>query len=379
MLETVPLTDFPTSSRAAARAGAVLTIDTGALARNYSQLVATGAADEVAAVIKADGYGLGAAIVGPALWEAGARLFFVAHLDEGLDLRQILPQARIGILNGLMPGCEADYDQASLMPVLNHPGEIQRWSRWCESIGARRPAFIHLDTAMNRLGLTWQEQEALAADPASLGTISVAGYLSHPSSADDAASPVLDRQRAAFDAIRAQLPSAPGRIANSPAMFRQAGRGLDIARPGCALYGVNPTPEADNPMECVISLHARVLQVRSVRRGDAVGYGGTATADRPMTIATLAIGYADGYLRSIGNRGKMVVNGEEVPVMGRVSMDLTTVDVTDLPLSGLAAGDWVEAIGPGMPVDRVAAAAGTIGYEILTDLGRRYHRRVVSS
>lgn len=378
----MPLTDISITGRAAARAGAVLTIDTGALARNYSRLVATGAADEVAPVVKADAYGLGAAVVAPALWEAGARMFFVAHLDEGLALRQTLPQARIGVLNGLMPGCEADYDHASLMPVLNHSGEIQRWSRWCEAIGTRRPAFIHLDTAMNRLGLSWDEQEALADDPSPLGTISIAGYMTHPSSADEVASPVLDRQRAVFDTIRVHLPAAAGSIANSPAMFRPAGRGLDFARPGCALYGVNPTPETDNPMEAVVTLHARVLQVRTVRRGEAIGYGGTAPAIRPMTIATIAIGYADGYLRAIGNignNGRMIVDGQSVPVIGRVSMDLTTIDITDLSLSALAAGDWIEVIGPNMPVDQVAAAAGTIGYEILTSLGKRYHRRVVTS
>lgn len=365
--------------RAAARAAAILTIDLDGLAANYRALATKVAPARCAAVVKANAYGIGLAQAGPALWRAGARTFFVAQLDEGLALRGLLPEAEIGILNGLMPGTEADYRDHGLLPVLNDLGQIGLWSDEAKRQQSRLPAFIHLDTGMNRLGLPPDEQERLVADPSVLKPLDVRAWMGHLACADDQSHPMTQRQRADLAALVERLPPAPVSLANSYGIFHGRELHFDLARPGCALYGVNPTPGRANPMRQIVRLDARILQVRHVDRPMTVGYGADHAITRPGKIATIAVGYADGLLRATGGKGAARIAGREAPVVGRLSMDLITLDVTDIPDADLVPGAMATVIGPHRTIDDVAADGDTIAYEVLTSLGPRYLRHYVDS
>jgi len=328
--------------------------------------------DAVAGVVKADAYGLGAADIVPALAKAGCRHFFVANLAEALPLRDLAPDADIAVFNGL---CEADiglFVKHRILPVLNTLGEVALWAAAAREAGRRLPALLHVDTGMARLGLDRRELAALAADHARLDGIGLRYVMTHLASAEISDATDNARQAARFAEARASLPPAPGSFANSSGIFLGGGFRSDLARPGAALYGVNPTPGRDNPMRPVVTLRARVLQVRDLGAGEAVGYNGTWRAKRPSRIATVGVGYADGWLRAQSNRGMAFFDGGPVPLVGRVSMDLATYDVTDQP--GVEPGACLELIGPNAPLERVAEAAGTNGYEILTSLGARYQR-----
>lgn len=364
------------SSDPAARAGAILEIDLAALAENWRRVAAESVPAEAAAVVKADAYGLSLRHAGPALWRAGARTFFTAQLDEALALRPLLPQAAIYVLNGLMRGAEGDYLAHDLRPVLNTLEELGRWRRACG--GRPRPAALHLDTGMSRLGLDARELAILTAEPERAAGLQLTHLMSHLASADAADRSQSEEQLGEFAhalvALRPALGRAGGSLANSPGVFLGPPYRFALTRPGSALYGVNPTPKEPNPMRQVVRLKGRILQVREIDAHRGVGYGATWRAWGRSRIATVAVGYADGYLRSLSNQGRAVIEGHEVPVVGRVSMDLITLDVSALPERTARPGSFAELVGPAMPVDRVAEAAGTIGYEILTSLGARYHR-----
>lgn len=314
-------------------------------------------------MVKADGYGLGAARVVPALYAAGCRHFFIAHLDEALAIRALIPEAMLAVLNGLWPGTAPSYQEHGILPVLSSLAEVAAW---------RGPAILHVDTGMNRLGLSASELDLLAAEPDRLRAIELRYIMTHLAAAEMPEDPANARQLQAFRLACGRLPAAPRSIANSSGIFLGAGFGSDLARPGVALYGVNPTPGRPNPMRPVVRLRARILHVREIPAGEEVGYNGTWSAARPSRIGTVSVGYADGYLRSLSNRAAACFDGTLVPLVGRVSMDLTTFDLTDVPAA--RAGDWLDLIGPGIPVDELARRAGTNGYEILTSLGRRYRR-----
>jgi alanine racemase len=358
-----------------------LTVDLAAIQRNYRRLQAeAGPATECAAVVKADAYGLGAAPVAGALATAGARRFFVAKAEEGLQLRPLLPKAEIFVLNGIQAGLEANFDSETLIPVLNSLGEIALWTAHARSVGRALPAAVHLDTGMSRLGLPRGEVERLIAEPRRLDGLRLALVMSHLACSEEPEHEANQRQLGLFAEWRARLPTAPASLANSSGIFLGPQYRFDVARPGAALYGINPLRHYSNPMEQVVVAEAKILQVRDVDRGTTVGYGATHRIERPAArLATVALGYADGYLRSSSGRGLAYVGGTLVRVVGRVSMDLTVIDVTDVPPEQSQPGAWVELIGPHVPVDDVAQRAGTIGYEILTSLGRRYARRYVGS
>ena len=361
-----------------AEPGAVLTVDLAAVAANWRDLRARHAPREamlgaVAAVVKADAYGLGAATVAPALAAAGCRHFFVATLDEALALRPRLPDAFLAVLGGLWPGTEAAFLAADLTPVLNDLAEIDRWTGAARAAGRALPALLHVDTGMARLGLDAASVAALRDDPARLDGIALRYVMTHLVSSEIAADPLNAAQAARFAAACAALPPAPRSFANSSGMFLGGAFVSDLARPGAALWGINPMPGHANPMRPVVRLQARVLAVRDLPAGGTVGYNASFTAARPSRIATAAIGYADGWRRTLSNRGSARFDGAPVPLVGRVSMDLTTFDATDHP--ALRPGAWLDLIGPGQDVDDVAAAAGTNGYEILTALGPRIARR----
>ncbi|WP_149538510.1 alanine racemase [Siccirubricoccus phaeus] len=345
---------------------AVLTIDLGAIAANWAMLRDRAAPGLVAAAVKADGYGLGAAPVGRALLAAGCRHFFVADLAEGMALRAVLgPGPMIAVLSGFAPGGDED---AALVPVLNGLADLTAHA----AAGRRRPVILHVDTGMSRLGLPPTEFELLAAEPGRLGPLQLLYVMTHLAAADEPAHPANAVQAARFAAARARLPGVPTSFANSAGLFLGADFASDLSRPGCALYGINPTPGAANPMRQVVTLSAPILQVREIPAGETVGYGAAWQAARPSRIATVAAGYADGYLRALSGRAVGILAGRPVPLVGRVSMDLITFDVTDVP--ACRPGEMIQLLGPGNTPDEVAARAGTIGYEILTSLGARYRR-----
>lgn len=361
-----------------AKAGGLLTIDLDAVAENYRRLRAQLARAACGAAVKADAYGLGAAQVAPALTRAGCRDFFVAHLDEGIALRPLLPEAAIYVLNGVLPGEEADFAAHRLVPVLNSLPQIDRWATWARDRGPA-PAAIHVDTGMSRLGLEDSDLDALAQDAHRLAGLDLLLVMSHLACAEETGNPMNEAQRMTFERARRRLPGMHASLANSSGIFLGPAYQFDLARPGAALYGVNPTPGRPNPMLPVIRLEGKIVQVRDIDHPRTVGYGAAHSVRRRSKIATVAIGYADGYLRSLSGRGLCRLAGFEVPIVGRVSMDLITLDVTDVSDAAAVEGAVVEMIGATHTVDDVADKAGTNGYEILTGLGPRYQRRYMGA
>ncbi len=353
-------------------ATATLDIDLAAIAANWRTLSARHRSGPVAGVVKADAYGLGAAHVVPALFAAGCRHFFVAKLEEALAIRALVPGALLAVLNGLVPGDEEEFAAHDIAPVLGSLDEVGRWVAAASRLNRKLPALLHIDTGMNRLGLDCTELAILQQDQSRLDGIGLRYVMTHLVSAELPDDPMNTAQRDRFARACAGLPAAPRSFANSSGLFLGEDFASDLARPGAALYGVNPTPGQDNPMRPGVLLRAQVLQVREIAPGEGVGYNATWRAERPSRIATAAVGYADGWPRALSGRGHAAFDGAPVPLVGRVSMDLTTYDVTDRP--AIQPGSWLELIGPHVPVDRVATEAGTNGYEILTSLGARYAR-----
>ncbi len=360
------------ASDPAERAGAVLEIDLTGIVANWRMLAARVEPARCAAVVKADAYGLGAAQVSAALVAAGCRLFFVATLDEGIALRQALPAScKIGVFNGPVPGSADEFLSHRLIPVLNEPGQIAEWT----TITARRggcPAMLHIDTGMARLGLTLREFEGLVAERRHPTRWSA--LISHLGCADEPANPLNEIQRARFVSARHQLGDPPASLAASSGIFLGRLYHFDFVRPGAALYGVNPQAGTPNPMNQVVRLKGRILQVREVDRGDPVGYGAAHLMEQPGRLATVALGYADGWLRSLSHRGSGRLGGKRVPLRGRVSMDLVIFEVSGVDPSLARPGGYIELLDDDYGVDAAAADAGTIGYEVLTGLGRRCHR-----
>ena len=352
----------------------ILTVDLSAIAENYRRLERELGPVPCAAVVKANAYGLGADRVAPALHSAGCRQFFVAQLGEGIALRDLLAEdAEIFVLNGVLPGQVARFLRHRLIPVLNDLAQIEEW----RNAGRGAPAAIHLDTGMNRLGLDPKETARLVDEPDLLSGLKIRLWLSHLVSAEEAGNPLNEEQRRSFAAVLARLPAAPASLANSSGIFLGPAFHFDLGRPGVALYGVNPTPGRPNPMRPVVELAVPILQVRVVDSPMTVGYGATHRVAKKGKIATVSIGYADGYGRALSARGRCRIAGKEVPIVGRVSMDLITVDVTTLPENAVRPGDPAIILDRHHDVDSLASEAGTIGYEILTALGARYRRRYI--
>jgi alanine racemase len=359
----------------AARVGAVLAIDLAALVANWRDLAARVAPAECAAVVKADGYGLGAVPVANALWQAGARSFFVADIEAGVRLRAALPDARIIVLHGVPAGTQDEIAARGLVPVLSTLAEMERWHSHAARLSRRLPAIIHIDTGMNRLGLPIPELDRVRNDLSTmLAGLDLQAWMSHLACADHPEHPLTAEQRHLFLNTLQGLPAARRSLGNSAGIFHGRDYHFDLVRPGIALYGPNPAPWLPNPMRPVIRLLGRILQVRDVPAGVTVGYDATHLVTRPGRVAALGLGYADGYPWSLAGKGHVMIAGQPCPVIGRVSMDLLTVDVTEVPEQHLAVGGWAEVIGPSRDVDQVAREAGSIGYEILTRLGSRYHR-----
>jgi len=358
-------------------ANGVLTVDLDAIVANWRKLDSRGVPAECAGVVKANAYGCGVERVTRALNAAGCKTFFVATLDEARRARAAAPHATIYVLNGFFAGTGAAFAELNCRPVIGDLGELAEWDAYCKVNGYAGGAAIHIDTGMNRLGISIAEAQALsprAAQPDHGITL----VMSHLACAEDLQHPLNSRQIAAFREVARLFTNVPASLSNSSGIFLGPQFHFDLVRPGAALYGVNPTPEADNPMQQVVDVKARVVQVRSVERGESVGYGATWTARRPTRLAIVAAGYADGYFRAAGGvdgvrTAHALVGGKRCPIAGRISMDLMAIDITDLP-SPPRRGQMVTLIGDGVTVDELALHFGTIGYEVLTSLGDRYQR-----
>lgn len=370
----------PEANQAAAWASAtgVLTVDLDAIIANWRKLEKTAVPAECGAVIKADAYGCGIAPVARALAAAGCKTFFVATLDEARAARAAIPSVAIYVLNGFFQNCGDAYAKVDARPVIGDLSELAEWDVFCRRSGWAGGAAIHIDTGMNRLGLTVTEAQGIIPR-INAGDHGITLVMSHLACAEQLNHSLNARQLATFREIRSLFSGVPASLSNSSGVFLGPQFQFDLVRPGAALYGVNPTPEADNPMQPVVELKARIVQVRSIEKGESVGYGGIWTARRPTRLAIVSAGYADGYFRAGGSndgtRGaEAVVAGKRCPIAGRVSMDLMAIDVTDVEKNAVRRGHMVTLIGEGITVDELAYHFGTIGYEVLTSLGPRYAR-----
>jgi alanine racemase len=364
--------EAPTVRSAAAPQSATVRIDLDALASNFRQLRDCAAPAECSAVVKADAYGLGVERVVRRLLREDCTRFFVATAAEARAVRALAPTAEIGVFEGVFPSTVDALVTLGARPVLNTIEQVELWH-------GRGRALLHLDTGMNRLGLSAGDVAALAKRPHLFAGLALDFVMTHLACADEPGHPLNAEQVARFDRMRSALPPASTSIGNSAGALLDAAYRGDLVRPGIGLYGGNPFSGRPNPMQSVVTLTAPILQLREIDEPATVGYGATHIARPPARIAVVGIGYADGYPRNLGNIGTAAVNAQRVPVVGRVSMDLICVDVGALSRDEVRVGDPVELIGPTIGIDEVAAAAGTISYEILTGLGSRLIRDYVES
>ena len=353
-----------------------LTVSLPAIVANWQTLRNQFTGDECAAVVKADAYGLGAIDVSVALEKAGCNTFFVATLEEAIALRAALPDVRILVFHGVLKGEEFAFAAHKLIPVLNSIEQLQRWKPVAaEHIHA--VSAIHIDTAMARMGLQVNEFASLIArDRNILEACRVGLILSHLACSPEAGNALNAKQLTRFNAARMHAPGIPASLCNSGGIFLAEEYHFNLARPGCSLYGIAPQSMGANPMMQVATWHAPILTTRVLEEDQTIGYGATVSAAKGTRIATVASGYADGYLRHLSNRSVGYVGDIKVPLIGRVTMDMLCFDVSAVPESALHEGAPLTLLGDkdGIRVDDVATAAGTIGYEVLTRIGPRVKR-----
>ena len=362
----------------------VLIINLKTIAQNWKNLAQYVAPATCAAVVKADCYGLGAKEVVPALRDAGCTVFFVATNAEAHDVRKRAPQSTIFLLDGIMPDGSESIDPNVAWPVISGLEELREWARLAQAKKNRLPCALQVDSGLNRLGLSVHELQQLASEPHLLGQLDVRLVMSHLACADETTHIKNIQQLEVLDNLLPLLPTVAVSLAASDGLMLGKAYHHNMVRPGYALYGGQASQDHKAPVEPALAAYARVLQVRDVAPGQTVGYSATFTANRPTKIATVAAGYADGYFRhaSAGSgetRGQVAFDGRRVPIAGRVSMDLITVDVTDLEKKPVKRGDWAEIIGPTITLEEFGENAGTIGYEALTRLSKRFHRTYLSS
>lgn len=353
-----------------------MTIDLGALVANWRDLDARSRPGKAGAVVKANAYGLGVEQVVPALLSAGCDTYFVALVQEGIAVRALAPDAMIYVLNGIHEDLIDACRNANLVPILSSLAQIDLW---CGSGGGSWACQV--DTGMNRLGLTVEEALVLAENT----LVDLQLIMSHFACADDPAHPLNARQIEVFQHVAAGFPHVESSLSNSAGIINGGAFGHHLTRPGIALYGGEAVNDIANPMRAVVMLEGRIMQIRHAKKGETVSYGATQRLARDSKIAIISVGYADGYPRAGSGAGVPLrdavregqcgfIGGHRVPVLGRITMDLTCFDVTDVPDAVLAAG-WIELIGKNIKLDDAARAAGTIGYELLTGLSARYTRQ----
>jgi alanine racemase len=364
-------------AQAAPETGGRLTVDLGAIEANWRALAHELLTVECSAVVKANAYGLGLEAVTSKLALAGCKTFFVADIGEARRVRSRAAEATIYVLDGFTPDLSDAYIDINARPVINSTTELAEWDAFVAARSWRGGAAVHVDTGMNRLGIAIDEAAALAPRIQNENH-GIALLMSHLACAENPNHPLNAKQINIFRELHMLFPGIPASLANSSGIFLGSSAHYDLARPGAALYGVNPTPGRPNPQKNVVELTGRILQIRVVDRDQTVGYGATWTAKRATRIAVVALGYADGLLRAGSGTnerpgGVAIVAGKRCPIVGRISMDLSCIDITGLPEGAVRRGDPATLIGPDLPIDEVAAYAGTIGYEILTRLGPRSH------
>lgn len=363
-----------------------LTVDLDALAENWKYLDGlSGNHVETAAVIKANAYGLGIEHVAPALAKAGCRTFYVAIEEEGIRARQAVDNAQIFVLNGIHPDGAEETRAHGISPIISSPSQLEYWAK---PSNANTPCIIHIDTGMNRLGLSADDVDTLFKDKSSPGNLKPEFVMSHLACADDPQHPKNREQLVRFEELSAKIPTARRSFSNSAGIFLGKDFHFDQTRPGIALYGAEAVNDVPNPMKPVVLASVRILQIRTASKGEAVGYGASCTLGRASKIAITSVGYADGYHRSVSGSGvPLRENGSSggfgaigkhlVPILGRLSMDLTAFDVTDVPDNELESSEWIELFGNQVSIDDAARNCGTIGYELLTSLGSRYQRQYI--
>lgn len=344
------------------------------LAENWRQLDRLSGQADAAAVIKANAYGMGMKAVALALWQAGCRFFFTATTEEAIAVRAVLPEARIGIFDTINPADRAAVLEYRLLPSVSTACCLELLQQWQGETGEKIPALLQVDTGMNRLGASVDTALTLVQSPGFSEAAAWQLVYSHLSSADEADPQYCLQQKAQFDQIRAYLPDTPASIGATAAIMRGPGFHYQLTRPGIALYGIPLVPSLGPELKPVLSLHARILQIREARPGQTVGYNRTTTLSRPSRLATLAAGYADGVSRQLSNKGQVHLNGWTAPITGRVSMDTTVVDITDWPDDLCQPGDEVDLLHEGYTAEDMAHDAETISHDVLTALGARVAR-----
>ncbi|MBX3486927.1 MAG: alanine racemase [Candidatus Paracaedibacteraceae bacterium] len=355
-----------------------LIVNLDLVAHNYNHLKSMTATAECSAVLKADGYGMGAIPMALRLMREGCKSFFVAFADEGVALREAFIDrgldADIYILNGFFPGSEGVYADFHLIPALTDLDQVARWQAFCHMSGRKLPAALHVDTGMTRTGLPSKEYMTLASNPQLLEGMDLKLVLSQMVYSHDENLTFTQQQRQRFEQAIRHMPKMKASLAKSGVVFLGQEYHYDMVRPGIALHGVNPTNAKNNPLIQTMELWGRIYQIQDVAVGQSIGYSQTFVAANARRVATIGVGYADGYPWAMANKGYVFIAGQKCPILGRVSMDVITVDVTDIPESQLEIGGWAQLVGRDIPVDEIAKTAGTVPYEILLRMGDRFRR-----
>ncbi len=357
-------------------AAARLTIDLDALAANYAYLCEVAGKSLVAPVIKADGYGLGAALIGRRLWKEGARQFFVARMSEGHALRRGLGPDRpaiIYILDGFLAGTGPEILGSRLTPVLNSVAQIRHAVAWAGDLAEPPSVALQVDTGMNRQGMRPEELAALAAAPQALASLNPTLIMSHLGSATDPIDGRSTDQLDRFRPLRRMFPLIPASLAASAGIFLGSDYHFDMVRPGISLFGGGPEERPDPRLKSVATFEAPICDVLEVAAGQTIGYGGQTVVQKPTRLAVVAAGYADGLLRQARNGGMAWFKGALRPILS-VTMDLTSVDIGT---ADAQPGEWIELMGPNAHIDLLAKAANSVAHECLVRLGSRAERIIL--
>jgi len=352
----------------------LLKINTGAILHNYKNLQVCLPSTACAAVLKADAYGFGIKVIAPLLMQSGCQHFFVAHLEEALFLRSLLKTPSIYVLSGLLPGTSESFAENHLTPVINDFGMLKIWVKEALKRSERLPCILHFDTGMHRNGFDSQDTEKLLNELNLLECLDLHFVMSHLVSSHDPLDPLNARQRERFETIRKYFPQYKASLADTGGIYLDSSFHYHLARPGKGLFGLFSPPKGFPLLQPCVSLLGRVLQLRTAHKGESVGYGATYILTRESKLATLGIGFADGYDRRFGNQAYVEFEGFKAPVLGRISMDYTVVDVTDIPESLCVVGGWAELVNQNLTLDAHAHAIGTISRELSTGFGQRLMR-----
>ncbi len=352
----------------------LIEIDTQAIAKNYRTLHSMLPHSTCAAVLKADAYGFGAKTIAPLLMHEGCRAFFVAHLEEGLLLKTVLKKPFVYVLSGLLPNTADLFVENDLIPILNDFEMVKSWAKEAQSRKSKLACALHIDTGMRRSGFDQKNLTKLLDSSDLLKALDLHFVMSHLVSSQDNTHPYNEQQKTLFDDLRQHFPMTKASLADTGGIYLGESYHYDLVRPGKGIFGLF-TPPNDSPLlhPCV-KLLGRILQIRTACKGESVGYGATYTLTRESKLATLGVGFADGYDRRFSTHSYVEIQGFKAPVIGNISMDYTVVDVTDIPESLCLVGEWAEFANENLTLDELAQSIGTISRELSTGFGQRLYR-----